>query len=139
MVETTPAQKPLPVPDVASLPFWEAAKQRKLVVQHCDACDAYQYPPDLICRHCQSDRLSFVEVAGKGSIYTFAVYTRSFMAGFEAPYVLALIDLADPPGIRMMTNILETPIESITVGMPVEVTFEERGGWVVPQFRAVRP
>jgi len=138
MLEATTVQKPVPVPDAASLPFWEAAKQRRLVVQHCDECGTDQYPPDLICRHCQSDRLSFVEATGKGSVYTFAVYTRSFMAGFEAPYVLALIDL-DRPAVRMMTNIVDTPIESIMVGMPVEVTFEERGDWVVPQFRAARP
>jgi uncharacterized OB-fold protein len=139
MVEATRSQKPVPVPDTASQPFWEAAKQHRLVVQHCADCGRDQYPPDLICRHCQSDRLTFEEAGGGGKIYSFAVYLRSFMAGYEAPYVLALVDLADRPQVRMMANILETPIESITVGMPVEVTFEDRGDWVVPQFRAVKP
>jgi uncharacterized OB-fold protein len=92
----------------------------------------------LICRHCQSDRLSFQDAGGHGSIYSFAVYVRSFMAGFEAPYVLALVDLDGHPGVRMLANVVDTPIPSISVGMPVEVAFEDRGEWVVPQFRAVR-
>jgi uncharacterized OB-fold protein len=138
VVEAIRLQKPLPVPDAASLPYWEAAKQHRLVVQHCDACGRDQYPPDLICRYCQSDRLSFRKASGRGSVYSFAVYVRSFMAGFEAPYVLALVDLDGHPGVRMMTNIVDTPIPSISVGMPVEVTFEDRGEWAMPQFRAAQ-
>jgi uncharacterized OB-fold protein len=137
-MEAVRSQKPVPVPDAASLPFWEAAKQHRLVVQHCDACGRDQYPPDLICRHCQSDRLTFQDASGRGSVYSFAVYVRSFMAGFEAPYVLALVDLEDRKDVRMLVNVVDTPIPSISVGMPVEVTFEDRGEWVVPQFRAVR-
>jgi uncharacterized protein len=137
VVEAIRSRKPVPVPDDASRPYWEAARQRRLVVQHCDACGRDQFPPDLICRYCQSDRLGFLDTAGRGVIYSFAVYMRSFMAGFDAPYVLALIDLDDHPGVRMMPNIVETPIPSISVGMPVEVTFEERGEWFVPQFRAI--
>jgi len=134
-MQDTRQQKPLPVPDEASQPFWEAAREHRLVIQACRRCGLYQYPPDLICRRCQSRDLGFEEVSGKGSIYSFAVYTRAFMAGFEAPYVLALVDLQDHPEVRLMANILETPIESISVGMPVEVTYEERDGWTIPQFR----
>jgi len=139
VAELIPSERPVPVPDSASLPFWEAAKQKRLVVQHCDACGRDQYPPDPICRHCQSSRLSFAAASGRASIYSYAVYTKSFMAGFEAPYVLALVDLEDHPDVRMMTNIVSTPLNSITVGMPVEVTFESRGEWVVPLFRARQP
>jgi uncharacterized OB-fold protein len=136
VVDTVPAQKPVPVPDAASAPFWEAARHHRLVVQRCDECGRDQYPPDLICRYCQSSRLSYVDAGGGGVIYSFAVYVRSFMSGFDAPYVLALVDIDGHSGIRMMANIVDTPIPSIRVGMPVEVTFEDRGEWVVPQFRA---
>ncbi|HEY4888315.1 MAG TPA: OB-fold domain-containing protein [Candidatus Dormibacteraeota bacterium] len=137
VVDAVGSQKPVPVPDAASAPFWEAARQHRLVVQRCEACGRDQYPPDLICRRCQSNRLSFVDAVGGGVIYSFAVYVRSFMSGFEAPYVLALVDL-ESHSVRMLANIVDTPIPSISVGMPVEVTFEDRGEWVVPQFRAVR-
>ena len=137
MAEAAGPQKPVPLPDEASRPFWEAAKEHRLVVQHCDACGRDQYPPDLICRYCQSSKLSFRDTSGRGVIYSFAVYVRSFMSGFEAPYVVALVDLVDADGVRMMTNIIETLIPSIKVGMPVKVAFEQRGEWAIPQFKAV--
>lgn len=132
--EMTPA-KPVPVPDSVSLPYWQAAKQRRLVVQQCSRCGLFQYPPDIACRYCQSEELQFTDVGGRGVVYSFATYVRSFMAGFDAPYVLALIDLEDHPEVRIMTNLVDTPLESIEIGLPVEVTFEDRGEWVVPQFR----
>jgi uncharacterized protein len=137
-MESPQAEKPIPVPDDASRPFWDAARERRLVIQRCARCGFFQYPPDLICRRCQCDDLPFVQVSGRGSVYSHAVYVRSFMAGYVAPYVLALVDLDDHPEVRMMANIIETPINSVVVGMPVEVTFEERGEWLVPQFRGLR-
>lgn len=133
----TVSARPVPLPDEASLPFWEAAREGRLLVQRCSACGRFQYPPDTICRRCQSSDLAFDEVSGRATVYSFAVYTRSFMRGYDAPYVLALVDLDDHPDVRLMTNIVETPIEDVAIGMAVEVTFERRGPWVVPQFRAV--
>jgi uncharacterized OB-fold protein len=105
------------------------------VVQECAACGFAQYPPDLLCRHCQAEDPPFVEVSGNGSVYSFAVYTRSFSTSFEVPYVLAMITLDDRPSVRMMTNIVDTPLDAIRVGSPVRVTFEKRGEWLLPQFR----
>lgn len=135
MPEESP--KPVPVPDEASAPFWAAAAQGRLEVQRCNDCALFQYPPDLICRHCQSSDLAFARVSGRGTLYSYCIYTRSFMAGYESPYALALVDLEDHPEARLMTNLVDTPLDSIAVGMPVEVTFERRGRWSVPQFRAV--
>jgi uncharacterized OB-fold protein len=133
------SEKPVPAPDRASAAFWEAAQNHVLVVQRCESCGLAQYPPDLICRRCQSDSLAFVNASGLAKVYSFAIYTRPFMTGFEVPYVLALIDLDDYPTVRMMTNIVETPIDQVAIGMQVEVTFENRRGWALPQFRALRP
>lgn len=133
----TNAPMPAPGPDAVSLPFWEAAKEGRLVVQQCSCCGLAQYPPDLLCRHCQTDEPPFVETRGRGTIYTFAIYTRSFSRAFEVPYVLALVVLDDHPGVRMMTNIVETPLNRIAIGDAVEVVFQERGEWALPQFRPV--
>ena len=70
-------------------------------------------PPDLLCRRCQSTQLSFTPVSGHGRLYSYAVYTRSFSEAFPAPYVLALVDLVDTPEVRLMTNVVETPLEDL--------------------------
>lgn len=124
-----------PAPDDSTRPYWEAARDERLVMQRCDACGSMQYPPDLVCNNCQSADRHFEEVSGRGTVYSHAVYTRSFSAGFEAPYVLALVDLEDHPELRMLTNIVETDPEKVEIGMPVEVVFESRGEWKIPQFR----
>lgn len=128
--------RPAPEPDDVSAPYWQAARDRQLVVQVCRPCGSAQFPPDLVCHRCLGDELAFQAVTGDGIVYSFAIYTRSFDPAFDVPYALALVDLADRPEVRLMTNIVETPLDEITVGMAVEVTFEPRGEWMLPQFRA---
>ena len=129
--------RPVPEPDDASSFFWEGAKQGRLLVQHCDACDLYQYPPDVVCIHCQSSELTPAQVSGRGTLYTFSVVDRAFLAGFvdALPYVVGLVELEEQAGLKILTNIVEAERKSLRVGMPLEVVFEERGDVVLPQFR----
>jgi len=61
--------KLIPVPDVLSKPFWDAVNERRLVLQHCSACDRLQYPPLKACQVCGSDAgLAWKEVEGRGHI-----------------------------------------------------------------------
>src|SRR6202040_199325 len=46
--------KLIPVADALSKPFWDAVNQRRLVLQHCAACDRLQYPPQQACQVCNS-------------------------------------------------------------------------------------
>ena len=60
------------------------------------------------------------------------VYHPGFVA--EVPYAVVLVELED--GGRMLTNMVECPLERLRVGLPVEVTFEHRSAEVtLPQFR----
>ena len=49
----------------------------------------------------------------------------------RAPYVIALIDLAEGP--RLMMNVINCAPEDVTIGMAVRVTFEKRGDMALPQ------
>ncbi len=61
--------KLIPVPDALSKPFWDAVNQRRLVLQHCAACDRLQYPPQQACQVCNSAAgLTWKEVEGRGHI-----------------------------------------------------------------------
>src|SRR5262252_2213448 len=66
--------KLIPVADALSKPFWDAVNQRRLVLQHCTACDRLQYPPQPACQFCNSAAgLTGKEVEGKGHIATYIV------------------------------------------------------------------
>ena len=127
--------KPTPSPTQVTQFFWDAAREHKLVIQRCDECRRYIHWPQLRCPRCGSDRLSASQVSGKGSIYSFCVVHHVFHPAFEVPYNLAIVELEEQPGLRMLTNIVDCPHDALSVGMPVEVTFEDGDGFTLPQFR----
>ena len=126
---------PLPVANADSLPYWNAARERRLLIRKCNACGALHFMPRHLCPACWSDQLEWVEARGTGSVHSFTIIRRAPMAAFapRAPYVLALIDLDEGP--RMMANVLGEDALSVRIGDRVKVTFEDRGeGAMVPQF-----
>ena len=132
-----PTPEPAPAPSEVSRFFWDAANKHRLVIQRCDDCSYYIHWPQVRCPKCGAERLSAAEVSGKGTVYSFTIVHHVFHPGFAAdvPYSLALIELAEQPGLRLVTNIVECANEDVRVGMPVEVVFEDRDGYTVPQFR----
>jgi uncharacterized protein len=130
--------RPRPEPDEVSQFFWDGAREHRLLMQRCSHCSLYQYPPDIICVSCQSPELTVTEVSGRGTLYSYAVVDRAFHAGFvdRVPYVVGLIELEEQAGLRMLTNIVDTDPKELRVGLPLEVTFEDRAGTVLPQFRS---
>ena len=137
MSRETADARPLPLPDDVTEFFWEGAKAGQLLMQRCRACSKFQFPPDVVCIHCQSLQLEAAPVSGKATLYSYSVVDRAFNAGFvdSLPYVLGLIELDEQPGLRMVTNVVDAVADEIRVGMALEVTFESRGDVVLPQFR----
>jgi uncharacterized protein len=115
--------KPLPKPSPTSRPFWEAAKRHELMLQRCGGCNAFIHYPRDRCPHCLSDELQWQRVNGRGTVYSYTVVRRASTRSFaDKPYVLAIVELDE--GVRMTTNVDATP-ESIKVGMPVTVYFDD--------------
>jgi uncharacterized OB-fold protein len=137
LTTSQPDQRPRPGPDDTSRFFWDGAGAGRLLVQRCAACARFQHPPDVACIHCQSTDLVPTAVSGHGVLYSYAVVDRAFHAGFvdAVPYVVALVELDEQPGLRLLTNIVGAAAASLTVGMAVEVAFEQRGDVWLPQFR----
>ena len=64
----------------------------------------------------------FWEAAGgAGTIASYTVVRRGVSADFEAPYVIALIDLAEGP--RMMSQIVDADPDALAVGLSVKMDF----------------
>lgn len=132
-------EKPVPVPDHVTGPFWEAAKQGRFLIQRCPGCGAHQFYPQSSCRRCLSEELEWMDAKGTGTIYSYTVIHRAPNRPFEpdVPYTVALIDLDE--GCRMLSNIVDVDPEDVRVGMPVEVVFEEITPEIsLPKFRPRR-
>ena len=137
--ERTEIRKPLPEITPVNQAFWEGAKAGKLLMQKCADCGAWIFCPRPICVDCNSDKLQWVSLSGRGTIFSFTVIREvvgQALRGFapDIPYVTAWIDLEEGP--RFCSNVIGCPVEDVHIGMPVEVVFEDTGhGVTLPKFK----
>jgi len=132
------AAKPIPriTPELA--PFFEAAKQERLVVQKCDSCGALRFPPNPQCSRCLSTASSWTRVSGRGEVYSFNVMHQVYHPGFaaEIPYAVVIVKLEE--GAKLLSNLVGIKPSEIKCGMAVEVVFERISDEVtLPKFRPV--
>ena len=132
--------KPIPSPSPHTKEFWEGAKAGKLMLPRCTDCNRVHWYPRLICPHCHSMNLEWIEASGEGRIHTFAVQHRAMGPwAEEAPFVTAYIDLNE--GDRMLTVLRGVdPLkpETIKIGARVRVEFEEASADVsIPFWRVI--
>lgn len=127
------------VSDAWTAPFWEAASQSKLTVCRCGQCGRFRMPPTPFCPNCRSQDVDWTDIPGTGTLYTYTVVERAIMPELEdcIPYVPAVVELDSAPGIRLITNIVESPIEAIVAGARVRVLFDRVEGGAVPRFRII--
>lgn len=117
-----------------SQPFWDATAQDKLLLPRCDKCSTVIWYPRAFCPACGSLDVSWFEASGKGSVYSFTIIRKGEnMYGAAAPYVLAYVELEEGP--RIMTNIVDCDVESVSIGQSVSVVFHDTGsGSKLPRF-----
>ncbi len=116
---------PNSAPDGLAQPYWDATRQGKLKIQKCKGCAAHQWGPEWICHRCHSFDLDWVDVQGKGRIYS---YERPHHPVHQAlnghgPYIIVLVEL-DGINIRMVGNLLGDPKQTVPIGGAVEAVFE---------------
>ena len=119
------ALPPLPRPYQDTAEYWAAAREHRFVIQRCNSCGEHQFYPRGVCSHCLSSELEWREASGNGTIYSYSVNHRAPHPRFadDLPFVLAIVELEEGP--RMMTNIVVSDPDSVTIGMAVTVTFDD--------------
>lgn len=120
----------IPAPTVTpeAEPYWEAAKQGRLLLMRCEACGEHYHYPRPFCPFCMSRKVAWIEASGEGSVYSFTILRRP--AYVFAP---AYVHLAEGPTI--LTGITGCDLESLAIGMKVRaVHVETEGGPPVLMF-----
>ena len=128
-------KKPMPIPDGDSHIFWQGCNENKLLIQQCKNCSKHIFYPRILCPHCFSEKVEWVESTGKGKIYSYTIARRGGGPAFkdDSPYAVALIELDE--GVRMFSNIINIDVEKVKCDLPVEVVFEEQGDFSLPKFQ----
>jgi uncharacterized protein len=116
--------RPLPVIDDDSRPYWDAAREHRLLIQRCDGCGRAVFYPRSVCPYCGSAALTWFAAAGTGTVHSYTVAHRPAGPAFAdaVPLVVALIDLDE--GARMLSNVRADP-GAMTVGARVRVWYDD--------------
>jgi uncharacterized OB-fold protein len=115
--------KPLPTIDHLNKPFWDAARERRLVVQTCTACGDAHFPPAPVCPACLSDAQEWKDAAGTGTLESWVAFHRAYWDGVrdDLPYDVCLVRLTEGP---LLVSNLTGPTAAAKLGAPVRVVFE---------------
>lgn len=127
--------RPLPMITPDNEFFWTSGAEGLLRVQECTACAALIHPPQAVCRYCHGQQLGTRVVSGVAVLIGFTVNHRFALPGLPAPYVVGQVALVEDQRIRLTTNIIECDPGELTLGMRVEVVFEQFDDVWLPLFR----
>ncbi len=139
MTVTQSYTRPLPAPDAETQPFWDACRAHELRAQRCTACGRFRWPPSPLCPACRSWDTEWALLPETGRVATFVVVHYSAIPAFQEilPYVVAQIAIdGTNEHVKILSNVIDCPWESVQVGMPVRVVFEDVTPEVaLPKFR----
>jgi uncharacterized OB-fold protein len=78
-----------------------------------------------MCAKCGSFNFEWARSSGKGKIFSWTVAAQPFLPQFKpiVPYAVVVVELDE--GVRMVSWVTDIKPEELTLGMPVEVVFED--------------
>jgi len=117
-----PRKLPLITPDTAA--FWMGGAQGRLMIHRCGHCTRWFHPPAPVCPHCGSLTVAPQPVSGHGQVATFTINHQAWTPELTDPYVVAIVELDEQPGLRLLSNLVGLPPEEVAVGLRVRVRFE---------------
>jgi uncharacterized OB-fold protein len=97
-------------------------------------------PPSPFCWKCRSQDVDWVELSGRGTVFTFSVARHPFIPQLAdaVPYVIAVVELEDAPGVRLIANVIDIDPEEVRIGMPVSVAWDDiDANTTIPRFTPV--
>ncbi|MGE2720665.1 Zn-ribbon domain-containing OB-fold protein [Mycolicibacterium celeriflavum] len=113
--------------------YWQAAQRGVLAVQWCGACDLPVHLPRPQCPRCASAALTWREVDGGATVYSWAVVHHPVHRAFSVPYTVALVALAAHPTVRFITHLDGVP--PLRAGQAMRfITRPDAAGVRVPQW-----
>ena len=108
-----------PKPRSFSKAYWDATREKRLIVQYDERSGKYQFFPRATSIYDGHRNLDWREVSGKGEIfsYTIAYRARPPFQGHE-PFVIGLVTLDER--VNVMANIVHCDRDRLNIGLRVK-------------------
>jgi len=117
-------ERPMPTPTRESQPYWDGMREGRFMLQHCVSCGKVRHYPRPVCPHCFSMESEFKEAPLGGTIHAWTVCHHPFNFFFkaEAPYIVALVDMA--AGVRVNAPLRGLDAAGLKIGQKLRLQFE---------------
>lgn len=105
-----------------SQPFWEATREKKVLIQYCPDTEQYQFYPRPVSLFTGKRNIEWREVSGLGSVFAYSVahITRPPFAG-ETPFFFATVTLDE--GVNIIADVVRCTRAQMMIGMRVRPTW----------------
>jgi uncharacterized OB-fold protein len=122
--DTLDVKRDAPAPRSFSRKFWEATREKKLLIQYCKKTGRYQFfpRPTSIFTGRKGD-IEWREVSGKGKVFTYTIARRARdpFRGHE-PFFIATVTL--DVGVNVLANIVRCKAEEMRIDLPVKAFWQ---------------
>jgi uncharacterized protein len=120
--------------------FWTGGGDGALHLARCRRCATFLHPPAPVCWSCYSQDIGTAAVSGLGTVYSFTVNHQSWDRGTsESVYAIAVVELDEQSGLRMLSNVVGCAPEMLHIGARVRVAFRREGEIFIPVFELIAP
>ena len=115
--------RPRPVVTRDTQFYWDALKEKKLLIQRCTDCNELRHPPLPSCPHCWSFNRDSVQASGRGTLFTYTVIHKPLVPPFDEPNTVAVVLLEE--GTKLVVELAAGEEGPLEIGMPVEIDYLE--------------
>jgi uncharacterized protein len=136
MARTDTYQRLLPPMRGLAHDFYSYCKKHELRFQKCSRCGRWRHVPREMCADCGSFDYEWAKSSGKGQVFSWSATDQPMLRQFAdaVPYATVIVELEE--GVRMATWVIEVPPAELSIGLPVEVVFDDVTSAVtLPKFR----
>ena len=117
--------------------FWRGGADGRLQLLRCRACHTWIHPPSPVCPRCHAKDVAVETASGLATVVTFTLNHQPWVPAPDHPYAIAIVELDEQPGLRLMTNIVGCAAEEVRIGLRVRAVFEQHDDVWIPLFEPV--
>ena len=118
--------------------FFSNLKERRLTTTKCKKCGKVLWPPRIVCSHCFSDELEWVDLGTEGELYAFTEMRLGAPLGFveDVPFCIGIVRIGE---LSLSARIDNAKYEDLKIGQKVRLKVVELDdGRVFYRFDAVK-
>lgn len=105
--------------------FWRSGADGELRISRCQSCRFWIHPHMDACPKCRARDLVPEAVSGIASLESWTINRQQWFRGLDEPFIIALVTLAEQPGLNLTTNIVNCPLDGLVIGMRLRLVFQK--------------